>query len=117
MGSEAKHSQGSAGTVLDMAPTPLRRRRNAAQCTGGCAEADMPRGEASTEPARAEEPLCRRGGIYGVSKRKALQQKGLCCNKCPNHGPWCTMHEQSACRKVVTSRVPDTEAMKHDQRS
>lgn len=35
--------------------------------------------------------LCTRCGKHPQNTRKAVR-KGLCCNKCPNHGPWCTMH-------------------------
>jgi len=114
----AKFEAKVPGQRLDMAPTPSRKR-NLAPCARGGAEADGPNGnraeEASLEPRQAEDPLCRRCGIHGVSKRKALQQNNLCCNKCPNHGPWCTMHDQPACRKVVARKVPDVKAMTHDR--
>ena len=33
--------------------------------------------------------LCSRCGKFLVNHRKSVR-RGLCCNKCPNHGPWCT---------------------------
>jgi len=30
--------------------------------------------------------------VHPINKRKALKVLGLCCNNCPNHGPWCTSH-------------------------
>merc|ERR1719506_1450008 len=36
--------------------------------------------------------LCTICGEYPQSKRKGVKP-GQCCNKCPDHGPWCTKHE------------------------
>lgn len=36
--------------------------------------------------------LCTKCGIYPQSARLRVAA-GLCCNRCPNHGPWCTQHE------------------------
>ena len=33
--------------------------------------------------------LCSRCGKFLENHRKSVR-RGLCCNKCPNHGPWCT---------------------------
>merc|ERR1719487_491695 len=33
--------------------------------------------------------MCTRCGALPCSTRKGVA-KGLCCNKCPNHGPWCS---------------------------
>merc|ERR1719498_2107899 len=37
--------------------------------------------------------LCTICGEHPQSTRKTVT-KGRCCNKCPNHGPWCTMHDR-----------------------
>lgn len=91
----------------DLAPTPLRSRNLAPP------NVNYPEKE-SLASCRSEEPLCRRCGIYAVSKRKALQQKGLCCNKCPNHGPWCTMHERRTCGDDVVEKNPEMKSTAHE---
>jgi len=65
------------------------------------ARAEVPKEEVPKEAAPvAEEALCIKCGIHPTNQRKALHQKGLCCNNCPNHGPWCTMHkENKSCKK------------------
>jgi len=41
----------------------------------------------------ADAALCTRCGVHPVNtERTALKAKGLCCNKCPNHGLWCSRH-------------------------
>jgi len=109
--SATKKAQFKKCVEADMAPTPLRKR-NAGPCKHTKkAGADVPkRARAEEEPVA--EAMCGRCGEHAVSKRKALQQKGLCCNKCPNHGPWCTMHDDPACSKNVEKK-----ATKHEQRA
>jgi len=44
--------------------------------------------------------LCTRCGEFPQSTRKGVQ-KGLCCNRCPNHGPWCSSKQspkENTCR-------------------
>jgi len=35
--------------------------------------------------------MCTKCGEHPQSTRKGIQS-GLCCNRCPNHGPWCSRH-------------------------
>lgn len=39
----------------------------------------------------ASSCLCIRCGTFPQNPRKAVKA-GLCCNRCPQHGPWCTKH-------------------------
>lgn len=51
-------------------------------------------------PARScetGEALCKRCGLYPLNKRKAIRSKGLCCNNCPDHGPWCSQYAEKQC--------------------
>lgn len=54
------------------------------------------------EAARAKEampevPMCIRCGQHPINSRKAVRVRSLCCNKCPDHGPWCTMYSAHKC--------------------
>lgn len=58
--------------------------------------------------AVAEVTLCIRCGDHPVNQRKAVHQRGLCCNRCPDHGPWCTMHEAQQCTNVANKKATTT---------
>merc|ERR1719235_467628 len=63
-------------------------------------------------------PLCTKCGLHPANPKKGVT-KGLCCNKCPNHGPWCTVHmaaeelEKAAAAAAKKSAPP----LKGDKRS
>jgi len=107
-GAATKKAQLKKNLEADMAPTPLRKR-NPGPCKHGKAGTDVPKRNRS-EAEHLAESMCGRCGVHAVSKRKALQKKSLCCNNCPNHGPWCTMHDAPIC-----SKNPDKKATKHEQ--
>ena len=44
--------------------------------------------------------LCSRCGKFLVNHRKSVR-RGLCCNKCPNHGPWCTSNANLAASSLL----------------
>ena len=44
--------------------------------------------------------LCSRCGKFLVNHRKSVR-RGLCCNKCPNHGPWCTSNANLAASSLI----------------
>jgi hypothetical protein len=51
------------------------------------------------EARRGASCLCVRCGAFPQNPRKAVKA-GLCCNRCPHHGPWCTKH---AVKEVLPS--------------
>jgi len=57
-----------------------------------------------------ESEMCKKCGDFPPSTRKNVQ-KGLCCNRCPNHGPWCTSqctdHQPSLNLAEESTQQPD----------
>jgi len=65
--------------TLTKAPTPLRARRNTALAVS------------LANRVISCSPLCTKCGMHPISSLKAVV-RALCCNRCPDHGPWCTSH-------------------------
>ncbi|CAE8634789.1 unnamed protein product [Polarella glacialis] len=49
--------------------------------------------------------LCTACGQFQQSSRKGIT-RGLCCNKCPNHGPWCSQFQLPAAAGVPNATPP-----------
>jgi len=60
-------------------------------------DVDVSRPSEVAAPSMPEVPMCIRCGEHPVNSRKGIRIRGLCCNKCPDHGPWCTMHSAHNC--------------------
>jgi hypothetical protein len=60
-----------------------------------CFDSDVVDREECTEVDSKHETkvhaMCTRCGKFPQSTHRGVR-KGLCCNKCPNHGPWCSGH-------------------------
>merc|ERR1719201_1139803 len=62
--------------------------------------------------------VCTRCGTFPQNPRKGVRA-GLCCNKCPDHGPWCTQHSLHTCslthiggKVIVSSRIQSAESQR-----
>ncbi|CAJ1374976.1 unnamed protein product [Effrenium voratum] len=53
--------------------------------------------------------LCSRCGVFKVSSRRGVGQ-GLCCNRCPDHGPWCSSREAKAPKPANAKRKEQAKA-------
>jgi len=74
------HSRDICWPALTNVPTPLRARRDNAFV--------VPAAKGIIPCA----PLCTSCGLHPISSRKAVARRALCCNRCPDHGTWCTSH-------------------------
>mmetsp|Transcript_6692 Transcript_6692/g.10819 ORF Transcript_6692/g.10819 Transcript_6692/m.10819 type:complete len:816 (+) Transcript_6692:83-2530(+) len=107
-GTEQLESERRSASKIGSAPTPLRSRvKEACNSCGPCEVADASQQSANISSQSAN--LCKRCGVHPINKRKALKALDLCCNNCPNHGPWCTSHiasdnvQQSGQSKLAAS--------------
>jgi len=104
---DADTSIANEDTLMAQEPTPVTNsdagdidEHSQAEYEALFAESRRKQAEAREEATCLEPSLCTRCGIYAVNHRKSLRQRSLCCNKCPNHGPWCTMHLDPAASSV-----------------
>jgi len=104
---DADTSIANEDTLMAQEPTPVTNsdagdidEHSQAEYEALFAESRRKQAEAREDATCLEPSLCTRCGIYAVNHRKSLRQRSLCCNKCPNHGPWCTMHLDPAASSV-----------------
>jgi len=117
---DADTSIANEDTLMAQEPTPVTNsdagdidEHSQAEYEALFAESRRKQAEAREEATCLEPSLCTRCGIYAVNHRKSLRQRSLCCNKCPNHGPWCTMHLDPAASSVSGENQNCTDSSHH----